>query len=243
MIAIDVLGEYASYFGPGSYHNSNLSNGSKGSGNSNNSGSQTSGVSLEEMFDKYVTPKEGSISINFTWVIPIAPPAITVNPSVAITGNGRKCCDKKSGKYKLEIYADIVGEADFGIGTSVGGVKYQPKGRGSKWQDAKTGKWSKSPSGLGGGGSTNTATTNNSYYCEDSDWGGHVTVGVRGYASVGVGPLSAGPQFDANYQYTFVDRPKGSASAGIGSGNGSGIRLSVYFQAGVWVTRHYDWPN
>jgi hypothetical protein len=177
---------------------------------------------------------EGDISISFTWFVPIAPPAVTFEPSVVISGEGKRCCDKKERKYKLQIDVSVEGEASIGMGSSVGGAHYAPKGRGSKWRDAKTGRFTKKPKG--GGPEGGNTLGDGEGECPDETFDGQITVGVRGYVSGGWGPMSLGAGFEISRTYSLNDKPATEASAGTVYGKGSGARIDGYLSVGGSVT-------
>ncbi len=63
--------------------------------------------SIIDHFHELITPQIGSINLSFTWVIPIAPPAITVNPSVSVSGSGAFCCDRATGDNRIKLSVSI----------------------------------------------------------------------------------------------------------------------------------------
>jgi RHS repeat-associated protein len=156
-------------------------------------------------------------------LIPIAPPAVTLEGTLSFKGEVVKCC---SG---LMLVGTVSVRGSVGIGTAVGGKVYDPTGRGSKWRDPKTGRFSKPPgsnSSLGLSGSYSTSLPP----CKTTIKGS-VDIGISGYASAGLGSFSAGPEFDWHYSFNFSEDPnKFSFSAGLGSGRGSGARIEGYVQ-------------
>jgi RHS repeat-associated protein len=188
------------------------------------------GLELVDLVKQYVPKLEGAISFSFTWIVPIAPPAVTFEPSVVISGEGKRCCDKKEGKYKLLIEVSVEGEASIGMGTSVGGAHYAPKGRGSKWRDTTTGQFRKKPKG-GGPEGANTLGDGEGK-CPDETFEGTITVGVRGYVSGGLGAMSVGAGFEISRSYSLNEKPATEASAGTVYGKGTGARIDGFLSVG-----------
>jgi RHS repeat-associated protein len=188
------------------------------------------GLELVDLVKEYVPKLEGVISFSFTWIVPIAPPAVTFEPSVVISGEGKRCCDKKEGKYKLLIEVSVEGEASIGMGTSVGGAHYAPKGRGSKWRHTTTGQFRKKPKG-GGPEGANTLGDGEGK-CPDETFEGTITVGVRGYVSGGLGAMSVGAGFEISRSYSLNEKPATGASAGTVYGKGTGARIDGFSSVG-----------
>lgn len=186
------------------------------------------------------TPVSGSFG--FTWVIPIAPPAVTIEPTVAVDVSGRLCWDGND--TKLQVDAQVSFSVSFGVGTSVGGNVYEPRGRGSKWRDVDSGRFAKKPDGWGGDGDTMFDFYNSEREtcgdCEETGLSGSITIGARGFASAGWGPLSAGPMIDGNVTFAWNEDPVFSGSVGIAYGKGTGARAEGYVEIAGGGTLLFD---
>ncbi len=170
------------------------------------------GSSLVDIAKSVAPHIEGSISRSFTTVFPIAPPAVTVNTTISISGSGCQCCDKATQKNKLLIEIAVSGEGSLGLGTSIDGKKYQPKGRGSKWQDSQTGRFSKKPGGRGDdvGIGTELYGTGDGC-CPEETFSGSISVGARASAGVGYGVI-----IDVNETFALGEEPEFSITASTG---------------------------
>ncbi len=170
------------------------------------------GSSLVDIAKSVAPHIEGSISSSFTTVFPIAPPAVTVNTTISISGSGCQCCDKATQKNKLLIEIAVSGEGSLGLGTSVDGKKYQPKGRGSKWQDSQTGRFSKKPGGRGedAGIGTELYGTGDGC-CPEETFSGSISVGARASAGGGYGVI-----IDVNETFALGEEPEFSITASTG---------------------------
>lgn len=186
--------------------------------------------SLQGLLMEHIVPKVGTISTSFTWIIPLLPPAVTLEPSVSISGECTFCCHPLTHERKLMVDVSISGTADIGMGTSIGnsGKVYDPRLRGSKFRDKKTGRTAKTPDLKGSSTEGSLMSGNINEECPDYLLDGSVTVGVQGYVSGGWGRFSIGYGFDANYTFSFQEDPAGGFSYGTVYGRGTGARISGY---------------
>ena len=186
--------------------------------------------SLEGLLMEHIIPKVGNISTSFTWIIPLLPPAVTLEPSVSIAGECTLCCDSLTRKHKLLVDVTVSGTADIGIGTSIGnsGKVYDPRLRGSQFRDKETGRISKKPPLKGQSIEGSLMSSDINEKCPDYFLNGSVTIGVQGYVSGGWGRFSVGYGFDANYTFSFQEDPAGGFSYGTVYGRGTGARISGY---------------
>ncbi|MFO7957275.1 MAG: RHS repeat-associated core domain-containing protein [Candidatus Brocadiia bacterium] len=172
---------------------------------------------------KRMAPRAGGrFSVRFL-LVPIGPGG-TIEGTVSFNGRLESCCHD-DGSVGLQLVGSVSVRVEGGVGTSVGGKMHDPRGRGSKWREKDTGRWTAPPERTPGGGFAGPGSMPD---CE-SKVSIVVRVGVYGYASVGVGQVSLGPEFDVQRSFGGYDDPGGiDWTAGIGTGRGTGARVVVY---------------
>ena len=183
---------------------------------------------LYELFYVHFAYKKTSFTRKIKWIIPISPPAVTLEPSIEVEAIACDCCDKKTGQYETNLSVTITGELDIGMGTSIGGLHYDPRIP-SKFRDPKTGRLAKKPE-LKEDKKEKKRSREVTLCPEDSGIDAWIVLGVRGFASVGVGLFSVGFEADIHRTFKWDEPSELEASLEPTFGEGTGARISAYVQ-------------